>query len=135
MAVLKNARHEKFVQFLMQGMSQRKAYREAYPNSKKWKDETVDKRASELKKNGEVLGRYEELQKKAEDAAVMSARERKKWLTKKVLDDREKTENQLKAIDILNKMDGEYINKLEVSGLETEKSKLDDLIKQMRGGG
>lgn len=135
MAILKNSRHEKFVQCLIQGMSQRKAYREAFPNSQKWKDATVDKRASELKQNGEVLGRYEELQKVAEDDTIMNAKERKKWLTKKVLDSREKTENQLKALDILNKMDGEYTNKVEVSGLETEKSKLDDLIKQMRGGG
>lgn len=30
------------------GLSQRKAYREAYPASEKWQDETVDKRASEL---------------------------------------------------------------------------------------
>lgn len=135
MAVLKNPRHEKFIQCLIQGMSQRKAYREAFPNSKKWKDATVDKRASELKQNGEVLGRYEELQKVAEDDAIMSARERKKWLTEKVLDSREKTENQLRAIDILNRMDGEYTNKVEVSGLDEEKSKLDDIIKQMRGGG
>ena len=135
MPVLKNPRHEKFVQNLIKGMSQRKAYQDVYPKAKNWKDATVDKRASELKQNREVLGRYEELQKAAEDDAIMSAIERKKWLTRKVLDNGEKTENQLKAVDILNKMDGEYTNKLEVSGMETEKSKLDDLIQQMRGGG
>jgi hypothetical protein len=61
-------KREKFVQNLNAGLSQRQAYREAYPKSRKWKDSTVDKRASELLKNGEVLGRYQELQKeKAED--------------------------------------------------------------------
>nr|WP_242480280.1 hypothetical protein [Lactococcus lactis] len=42
MPVLENARHEKFVQCLISGMSQRKAYREAIKQSKNWKDETVD---------------------------------------------------------------------------------------------
>lgn len=135
MAVLQNAKKEKFIQCIISGMSQRKAYREAYPNSSKWKDATVDNKASKLFHEDEILARYEELQKVAEDDAIMSAKERKIWLTEKVLDNREKTENQLKAMDILNKMDGEYTNKVEVSGMETEKSKLDDLIKQMRGGG
>lgn len=61
-------KREKFVQNLNAGLSQRQAYREAYPKSRNWKDATVDKRASELFKNREVLGRYQELQKeKAED--------------------------------------------------------------------
>ena len=61
-------KREKFAQNLNAGLSQRQAYREAYPKSRNWKDATVDKRASELFKNREVLGRYQELQKeKAED--------------------------------------------------------------------
>ena len=48
MAILKNPRHEKFVQGLIQGMSQRKAYREAFPAASKWKDTTVDVKASKL---------------------------------------------------------------------------------------
>ncbi|MFR8874775.1 MAG: hypothetical protein ACLVHV_15880 [Oscillospiraceae bacterium] len=46
MAILKNPRHEKFVQGLIQGMSQRKAYREAASAASKWKDTTVDVKAS-----------------------------------------------------------------------------------------
>ena len=37
MATLKNQKQEKFAQCLASGMSQRKAYRAAYPNSEKWK--------------------------------------------------------------------------------------------------
>lgn len=61
-------KRERFVQGLSDGLSQRKAYREAYPSSRKWKDSSVDSRASELFKNSEVLERYRELQKqKSED--------------------------------------------------------------------
>lgn len=49
------------------GLSQRQAYREAYPRSVGWKDATVDKRASELESNGEVLGRLKQLR---DDAAA-----------------------------------------------------------------
>lgn len=61
-------KREEFVRGLVEGLTQRKAYRRAFPSSRKWKDTTVDKRASELFKNGEILGRFQELQKeKAED--------------------------------------------------------------------
>ena len=48
MGTLKNPRHEKYVQNLVSGMSQRLAYRDAFPKSKSWKDTTVDSKASEL---------------------------------------------------------------------------------------
>ena len=50
MGVLENARHEKFAQELSLGTTQRKAYRVAFPSSLKWKDETVDSKASALAK-------------------------------------------------------------------------------------
>lgn len=49
------------VQGLVSGLSQRKSYREAYPNSTKWKDSTVDVKASALLKKDKVLVRYNEL--------------------------------------------------------------------------
>lgn len=55
------AKQEKYVQGLVAGLSQRKAYREAYPASKKWTDRTVDSRASELFKESDILGRHQEL--------------------------------------------------------------------------
>lgn len=61
-------KQEKFVQNLNSGLSQRQAYREAYPNSRKWKDSSVDSKASNLLKTDKVLARFQELQKeKAED--------------------------------------------------------------------
>lgn len=52
------------------GLSQRQAYLSAYPASRTWKPETVDKRASELESsNGEVLGRLETVRAEAAEAA------------------------------------------------------------------
>ena len=56
-------KQELFVQGIISGLSQRQAYRQAYPSAKKWRDNVVDNKASELLKNGEVLVRYRELLK------------------------------------------------------------------------
>ena len=116
MAALDNARHEKFAQGLAAGLSQRKAYRAAFPNSERWKDSTVDKRASELYAKGEILGRLRELGQQSTTKAVMSISERKEWLTDIMQSEVEETKDKLKACDILNRMDGAYIDKLEVNG-------------------
>ena len=127
------AKQEKFVQNLIKGMSQREAYRNAYPNDKS-SDETVDKNACNLlNNNSKVLSRYNELLQKAEDKAIMSAIERKKWLTQVINGEIQEEEKhydseakeviihqkaadiskKIKALDTLNKMDGEYITKVE----------------------
>ena len=113
MPILENARHEKFVQSLIAGMSQRQAYREAFPASNRWKDKTVDNRASELFR--EVLGRYKELQEEAQDAAIMTRKERMVALSD-IAQNAEKEADIIKAIDTLNKMDGDYTSKVELSG-------------------
>lgn len=46
-----------------------------------------------------------------------------------------KMADKLKALELLGKHLGMFKDKVEVLGLEDEKSKLDDLIRQMRGGG
>lgn len=115
MPVLENARHEKFVQCLISGMSQRKAYREAFKQSGRWKDETVDSNASRLIKNSKVLTRYKELQEEAQDAAIMTRKERMVTLSE-IAKNAEKEADMIKAIDTLNKMDGDYISKVELSG-------------------
>ena len=118
MAELKNVRHETFAQGIAKGMSQRKAYHAAFPNSVRWKDETVDPKASNLAKNDKVSARIKELQLQSTSNAIMTATERKEWLTKLIMDAEGKhnTGDRLKALDILNKMDGEYTEKLQVNG-------------------
>lgn len=56
---------EAFATGLASGCTQAEAYRRAFPKSRKWKDETVWKRASELAAVGEVRGRVCELVEKA----------------------------------------------------------------------
>ena len=116
MAELENARHEKYAQGLANGLSQRNAYKAAFPKSVNWKDTTVDKRASELYNTGAVLGRYKELCEQSTSKAILTATQRKEWLTGVILNETEKTQDKLKAVDILNRMDGEYIDKVVVDG-------------------
>lgn len=58
----------------------------------------------------------EELQEKAKGNRIMTAIERKEFLTKMILKEETKDTDRLKALDILNKMDGEYTQKVEVNG-------------------
>lgn len=51
----------------MKGKTQRQAYITAYPNSKKWKPNSVDARASQLAKNDKVLIRLKELREERLD--------------------------------------------------------------------
>lgn len=135
------AKQEKYVQNLIKGMSQREAYRDAYPSSKKWKENTVDSEASKMLTNPKIFNRYNELQNKAEKETIMTAVERKEWLTKvingeikeKSYYDNEEHEREaylsdkMKAMDILNKMSGEYITKIEGDiGVTTIEVDLDD---------
>ena len=130
-------KQEKFVQNLIKGMSQREAYKNSYDASK-MKDETIDKRASELMQKGEIKGRYEELIKKTEDEAIMSAKERKKWLNDVIIGKIKQNKKQakildkIKAIDILNKMDGEYTSKVQIDNPKATKI-LSSINKQLGG--
>lgn len=142
MGALENARHEKFAQELVQGTSQRKAYRVAFPKSVNWKDETVDSKASVLAKNDKVLARVKELQDEISSKAIMTAQERLEFLSGIVKDiNQEKIvietetgkqefevpanlDKKMKAIDLMNKMQGDYVTKIEGS----VSVKLEDLI-------
>ena len=64
---LSNNRHEKYCQVWHATGNKSQAYRESHPNSLKWKDETVHNKASALSKKGEVLARYQQLQKIASE--------------------------------------------------------------------
>jgi len=118
-------KQEIFVSALVKGKSQREAYIEAYPNSKYWKDNAIDSTACKLLKTPKVLQRYEELKEIATNSAIMSATERKMWLTHMIQNLEVRDENKLKALDILNKMSGEYIEKHEVKAQMT----IEDFLK------
>lgn len=131
MAIILTIKREKYVLNLINGMSQREAYKGAF-DAKNMKDATIDKRASELFQKGEVKGRYDELLKEIKNKSIMTAEERQIWLSKVIkgeikdtyhyFSDGEYIEEEkesdinakIKALDTLNKMTGEYIQKVEV---------------------
>lgn len=65
-------KQDKFALALFSGDSQRTAYRKAFPSSQKWKDKTVDNKASILAKNAKVLERLDGLRGKAEEKAAFT---------------------------------------------------------------
>lgn len=117
-------KQEKFIQNIVKGMSQREAYKNAY--SAKYKDEVIDVRACELFNSSKVQVRYKELLNELKDETIMSAKERQIWLTKVINGEvkiKQEYDNEikeyepymtdkLKALDILNKMDGQYVTKV-----------------------
>lgn len=116
MAVLSNPHWEDYAQARAKGLSQRKAYREAFPKSAKWKDCTVDSKASHLEKNDKILARYEELKAEAANAAggaVMTRNEKRQMLADMARNPELSARERQAAIDIDNKMEDEYITKIE----------------------
>lgn len=61
------AAEEVFINELIKGESQRKAYRTAYPHRALWKDHVIDTKASLLLKREQVLNRYTFLLKQHRD--------------------------------------------------------------------
>ena len=118
MGKLKNLKHEKFIQNVVKGMSQRQAYKDAF--NVNYSDNAIDNNASKLFNKDEVQTRYNELLQELEDNSIMTAKERMKFLSD-VISGKEKENNlreaylsdKMKAIDILNKMSGEYTTKIE----------------------
>lgn len=106
-----NARQKAFCEFyVVCGNATEAAKKAGY-------SETYSKnRIHELLKNVGICGYVEELQKKAQSSRIMSAIERREFLTKMILKEDAKDTDRLKALDILNKMDGEYTEKVQLSG-------------------
>ena len=115
------AKREKFARGLVAGLSQRQAYYEAYPNSKKWKPETVDNKASKLFKENEILARYNELMEEHKSKALWTREEavnELKWLYKQAIKSIEEQDEGyvrqgtssalLGAIQELNKLEDLY---------------------------
>lgn len=68
-----------------------------------------------------IKKRIEELSQKIACNNIMTAKERQEYLTKLINAADVEVSDKLKALDILNKMTGEYIQKVEVNGeLKTE---------------
>lgn len=108
-------KQEKFCQCVASGMTQADAYRDAFGQGK-YTDKTLTERASRLSADSNVLARVEELRELSSSSAVMSITQRKEWITKLINAEKDVFNgDKIRALDILNKMDGAYApKKLEV---------------------
>lgn len=117
-------KQEVFVQNIIQGMSQADAYRSAY-SCKNMSDNSIYVNASKLVADTKVAQRIKELREQLAKPSIKTAQERLEWLTELIDSDKETTADKLKAVDIMNKMQGEYVQKVEGS---LNIAKLEDLI-------
>jgi phage terminase small subunit len=106
------AKQEQFVQGIISGMTQADAYRSAYDTSR-MTDKTVHEKASRLSADDKVRARLEELRGELVKETIMTAQERLEWLTGAIQSDDVAINDKLKAIDIMNKMQGEYVQKVQ----------------------
>lgn len=108
-------KQERFAQCIaLEGMNQSDAYRECF-DTENYKPESIWCEASKLANEPKVVQRIRELKDQVVSPLIMDARERRELLSKFARDNAEKTEIRVKSIDTLNKMDGEYVQKIEAT--------------------
>ena len=123
------AKQENFVKNIIDGMSQADAYRSAY-SSKSMSDNAIYREASLLMSNPKITQRLNELRDQMMKPSIMSAQERLEYLTRvikgeefetyrrydngEVIEEKEppNIRTRLNAVDIMNKMQGEYVQKV-----------------------
>ena len=117
-----------------------RAYKVAYPTVKN--DDTAAQAGSRMLRNVKVAEyiqkRIQERQKRTEitqdrvlnELAAMAFAD-----VAEAVEIRLKPSDKLKALELLGRHLGMFKDKVEVSGIDEEKKKLDDILRQMRGGG
>ena len=148
-------KQKKFIEEYLVDMNGTRAYRVAYPSVKK--NETAAALASRLLTNDKVKKAIEPILASMSSARMATATEVMEYLTsvmrgestaevvvveglgdgcsearrfEKAPDEKER----LRAAELLGKRFGLFKDKVEVSGIEAEQSKLDSLLEQMGGG-
>ena len=112
-------------------MSQADAYRSAY-NASKMTNKSIIEKASDLASNVNIKERVKELRDKVARKSIMSAQERLEWLTRLVLSEDATNSDRIKALDIMNKMDGEYTQKIQAD-VQTETTINIELVEDDEG--
>ncbi len=120
----------KFVQGIIEGMSQAEAYRSAY-SCKNMSDNAIYREASVLLKDPKISQRVNELREQLMKEKIMSAQERLELLTRIAKGEEHEVvvrivegerceiivpaslKTRQTAIDLMNKMTGEYTTKVE----------------------
>ena len=81
-------------------------------------DKAASTVAARLLGNVGIQQRIEELRREMDSRKIMDAAERRELLTQFARDEETGKTDRLRAVDLLNKMDGVYINKTQVSGVD-----------------
>lgn len=129
-----NDKHKRFCEeYIANGCNKTQAYLQVF-NCKNEKVANVC--VYRVFNRDDVQAYIKELQDKTQDEAILSAKERMKYLTdivkgnvtETVIKGKDADEfnieanfnDKIKAIDVLNKMDGQYIEKVEVKNVDTD---------------
>jgi phage terminase small subunit len=118
-------KQEKFAQSIaLEDMNKSDAYRSAY-NTNGMSDKTINEKASLLASQDKVRARIKELREQVVSPKIISAQKRKEWLTEVINNPNMDINAKLKASDQLNRMEGEYLTRVEG---ELKMKKLEDLL-------
>lgn len=105
-------KQEQFAQNIIKGMTQVDAYRSAY-DTRRMTDKTACEKASLLAGQDNIRARVAELRGMISKEKIMSAQRRLEWLAETITSEKVRVSDKLRAIDIMNKMQGEYVQKVE----------------------
>jgi len=122
-----NARQKKFAEYYAQcGNTVQSAIKAGYSVN------YANKLAHKLLENIGVAEYLKSLTEKASEERILTAIERQAILSDIAKREYENQSDRIKAIDTLNKMTGEYIDRVELSGeVNTNADKLDKILEQL----
>lgn len=119
-------KQEKFCRCIVSGMTAKDAYITAYDT--KASDQVLYNESSKLMLRDDIQARIKEIRKPLEDAVntqILSEREKKRAWLWNMIETASNDSDRIRAMDILNKMDSEYINIQRIEKDETPISDLD----------
>ncbi len=112
MAKLTEKQENFALEYVLNGGNATAAYRKCYDVGENTLDTTIWRNAHDAVSNAKVSARIDEYRKQKFSAKVMSIEERKVKLTEWI------EGGDSKALDMLNKMDGVYIEKQEITATQ-----------------
>ena len=119
-------KQEKFCQCIVSGMSGKDSYITAYENNSN--DNTAYKEAMKLLDREDIQARIKDLRKPLElhaKTTALSEREKKRAWLWNMIENATNDSDKIRAMDILNRMDSEYINIQRIEKDDTPISELD----------
>lgn len=123
-----NARQKKFAEYYVQCGNGAQAARLAG-----YKSSYAEHRTDEMLRNVEIAEYIRELNEKARDERIMTAKDRQVLLSDIARDNENSPADRIRAADTLNKMTGEYTVKVDTTVKASQK--FSDIISQLGGEG